>query len=429
MAKLFTEAENPTWKRSFFPIWGGQAASLLGSQVVQFALIWYLTTQTESATVLSVASIFEFLPGVFFSPFIGALVDRWNRRRIMIVADAVVALATLVLVALFWLGVVEVWHIYAIIFVRAVGGRFHGPAMGASTSLMVPKEHLTRIQGLNQTLHGGLNLIAAPLGALLMEILPIEGVVAVDVITAAIAITPLLFINIPQPEPTAEQLSGKFSLWQETLSGFRYVFGWPALAIIILTATLLNFFVAPTFSLLPLLVKTHFQGGALELSYLNSIFGVGAIMGGIFLGVWGGFRRKIVNIGVAIFGLGLTSFIIGLLPESGYWIAFGALWFGGMMLPIANGTLGSIFQGAVEPAMQGRVFSALGSAANAITPIGYALAGPLSDKYGIQIWFIVTGVVFFVTATAQLTLPILADIDQQADARRAQQEGAPASHL
>ena len=165
MARQFTEAENPTWKRTFFPIWGGQAASLLGSQVVQFALIWYLTIQTASATVLATASIFEFLPSVFLSPFIGTLVDRWNRRRIMIVADTLVALATLVLVVLFWMDVIEIGYIYAIIFVRAVAGRFHGPAMGASTALMVPVEQMTRIQGLNQTLQGGLNLIAAPLGA------------------------------------------------------------------------------------------------------------------------------------------------------------------------------------------------------------------------------------------------------------------------
>jgi DHA3 family macrolide efflux protein-like MFS transporter len=152
-------------------------------------------------------------------------------------------------------------------------------------------------------------------------------------------------------------------------------------------------------------------------------------MGGILLGVWGGFRRKILNIGMSIFGLGLSSLIIGMLPESGYWIAFGAMWLAGLMLPIANGTLGALFQGAVEPAKQGRVFSALGSAASAMTPVGYALAGPLSDKYGIQVWFVVTGVVFFLTAIAQLTIRTLADIDQQAEARRAQHEGAPASQL
>lgn len=429
MAKQFTESENPAWKRTFFPIWGGQAASLLGSQVVQFALIWYLTAKTESATTLAFASIFEFLPGVFLSPFIGALVDRWNRRRIMIVADAVVAAATLVLVILFWMGVVQVWHIYLIIFVRAVGGRFHGPAMGASTSLMVPREHLTRIQGLNQTLQGGLNLIAAPMGALLMEVLPIEGVVAVDIGTALIAIVPLLFINIPQPEISPDQADGKFSLWKDTLSGFRYILGWPGLAIIILTATLLNFFISPTFSLLPLLVKTHFQGGALELSYLESIFGVGTILGGILLGIWGGFRRKILNIGLSIFGLGLTSMAIGLVPQNGYWVALAAMWFGGLMLPIANGTLGAIFQTSVEPAMQGRVFSALGSISNAMTPLGYFLAGPLADKYGIQIWFIVTGVVLFLTAVAQVTLPVLADIEKQAEARTARVQGATASEL
>ena len=157
--------EQQNWKVSFFTIWTGQAFSLLGSQLVQFALIWYLTLKTGTATILATVTMMAMLPGIFLSPFIGPLIDRWNRRRIMIVADTLIALATLVLAVLFAFDLVQIWHIYVIMFIRSIGESFHRPAMTASTSLMVPKEHLTRIQGVNQMLNGGLNIIAAPLGA------------------------------------------------------------------------------------------------------------------------------------------------------------------------------------------------------------------------------------------------------------------------
>ena len=140
MATQFSIQDNKPWKAEFFTIWSGQAVSILGSQLVQFALIWHLTVQTGSATVLATASLVGMLPSVVLGPFIGTLVDRWNRRRIMLIADSIVALATLLLVALFALDIVEVWHIYAVIFIRSLASTFHGNAMSASTSLMVPVE-------------------------------------------------------------------------------------------------------------------------------------------------------------------------------------------------------------------------------------------------------------------------------------------------
>ena len=180
--------DRPTSLRPFYTLWVGQAFSLLGSQLVQFALIWWLTQQTGSATVLALASMVGLVPQVALGPFVGPLVDRWNRKRTMILADAVVALATLALAILFWLGIVEIWHVYVILFIRALGGTFHNPAMTASTSLIVPPEHLTRIQGINQMLNGGLNIISAPLGALLLQLLPIQGVLLIDLVTAFLAI-------------------------------------------------------------------------------------------------------------------------------------------------------------------------------------------------------------------------------------------------
>ena len=154
--------------KPFIILWSGQAASLFGSQLVQFALIWWLTTTTGSATILAFASLMGLLPQVLLGPFVGVLVDRWNRRMTMLLADALVAAATLGLALLFWAGSVQIWHVFVILFIRALGGAFHWPAIQSSTSLMIPKEFLTRVQGFNQMLQGGLNIASAPLGALLL---------------------------------------------------------------------------------------------------------------------------------------------------------------------------------------------------------------------------------------------------------------------
>ncbi|MCI0521317.1 MAG: MFS transporter, partial [Chloroflexi bacterium] len=184
------------WKPRFFTIWGGQALSLVGSALVQFALVWWLTVETGSATILASASLVALLPQIFLGPFVGALVDRWNRRRIMIVADSGIALATVALMILFALERAEVWMIFVLAFVRSLGGAFHHPAMTASTSLMVPKEQLTRVAGLNQTLQGVIGIFAPPLGALLISLFPTQAILAIDIGTALLAIVPLLFILI-----------------------------------------------------------------------------------------------------------------------------------------------------------------------------------------------------------------------------------------
>lgn len=408
-----TEAHNENWQASFFTIWGGQAFSLLGSQLVQFALIWYLTIETGSATILATVTMMTLLPGVFLSPFIGPLIDRWNRRSIMIIADVSIALATLILAALFAFDLVQIWHIYLLILLRSIGSHFHRPAMTASTSLMVPKEHLTRIQGVNQMLNGGLNIIAAPLGALLLELLPMKSIVAIDVVTAVIAIVPLFFIDVPQPEKMPGQEDAPTSFFQELSDGFRYVVSWPGLMIILLMATMINFLLSPATSLMPLLVKDHFQGEAMQLGWLNSVLGFGVIIGGLALGVWGGFKRRVITGMMGLIGIGVGTLLLGLVPSSGFVIAMIAMGITGIMMPIANGSLGGILQATVEPGMQGRVFTLGGSLAMAMTPIGLALAGPLSDAFGIQTWFTIGGIFTLLMGIAGLTIPAVMNIETE----------------
>ena len=195
-----TQQHRSNWKIPFFTIWTGQAFSLVGSRVLEFALVWWLTELTGSATVLATATMMWVLPQVFLGPFAGAYVDRWNRRVVMIVADSLIALMALILAALFWSGTIQIWHVYVLMLIRSIGGVFHWPAMQASTSLMVPDEQLTRVAGVNQTMQGALNVIGPPLGAMLVALLPFEGIMLMDVGTAVLAVAPLFFVSIPQPD-------------------------------------------------------------------------------------------------------------------------------------------------------------------------------------------------------------------------------------
>jgi DHA3 family macrolide efflux protein-like MFS transporter len=412
MATQFSVQDNKPWKTRFFTIWSGQALSILGSQLVQFALIWHLTVQTGSATVLATASLVGMLPNVVLGPFIGTLVDRWNRSRTMLLADSIEALATIALAVLFALDVVEVWHIFVILFIRSLAGAFHANAMNASTSLMVPVEHLTRIQGLNQLLEGGLNVVAAPLGALLLGMLPMQGILSIDVITASFAILPLAFIHVPQPERNSVEAE-KTTVWTDLKAGFRYMISRPGLLIIGLMTVGINFTIIPAFSLLPLMIKDYFGGGAIHLSWVESAMGAGMIVGGALLGLWGGFSRKILTSMVGLMGMGAGTLILALAPSSVIFLAVGGAMLVGLMTPITMGPFFALIQSTVEPDMQARIFSFLSSVGTGIAPLGLMIAGPVADRAGIQTWFLLGGILCIFMAVTGLFIPTVMNMEKQ----------------
>lgn len=396
--------------KPFFVLWTGQAVSLLGSQLVQFALIWWLTKTTGSATMLALASLAGMLPNVVLGPFVGVLVDRWNRRLTLMAADSVVALATVVLAYLFWLDVVQIWHVFVILFIRALGGGFHRPAMQSSTSLMVPEAQLTRIQGLNQALNGGMNIASAPLGALLLGVLPIQGILAIDVVTAVFAIAPLFFIAVPQPAKK-QSPSKKSSFWADMEAGLRYVKGWPAILVLMGMSMMINLVLSPTFSLIPLLVTEHFGGDAMQLGFLDAVAGAGIVIGGLLLGAWGGFKRRIHTSLTGLIGIGVGTLLIGFAPAHAFFVAVVGAALVGSMLALANGPIMAIFQACIEPEMQGRVFTLLTSLASGMAPLGLVIAGPAADLLGIRAWFIVGGFVTLLMGTIGFTLPMLLRVE------------------
>ncbi len=401
------------WTLPFFTIWTGQAFSLVGSSLVQFALVWWLTQATGSATVLAMATLAAILPGVILGPFAGALVDRWKRRVVMIAADSCIALITLGLAVLFYMGIVQVWHIYLIMIIRAIGGSFHWPAMQASTSLMVPRQHLSRVAGLNQTLQGMLSIACPPLGALLLSLLPMHGIMLIDVGTALLAVAPLFFVHIPQPPrstPRAAQATSP-SLWDDVRGGLRYIWEWPGLLALLLMATVLNFLINPGFALMPILVTRHFGGAALQLAWTESAWGIGIVLGGVLLSVWGGFRRRILTTLTGLVGMGVGTFVIGLAPGTMFEMALAAMFFAGAMNSITNGPVLAVFQTVVAPGMQGRVFTVIGSITSAMSPIGMVIAGPVADMFGVQSWFVVGGLVCAVMGIVSFFIPAIVHLE------------------
>lgn len=400
------------WAARFFTIWTGQAFSLFGSMLVQFALVWWLTKATNSATVLGLATMVALLPQVFLGPFVGALVDRWDRRLVMIVTDSLIALTTLTLAALAALGAMRVGHVFLVMFLRSVGGVFHWAAMQASTSLMVPERHLARVAGLNQTLNGALQIVAPPVGALLWGVLPLYGILAIDVGTALLAVLPLCFIPIPQPA-TRGRAAVPSSLIQDVMEGLRYIWRWPGVRALLLMATVINFTINPGSALMPIFITRHFGRGALELGWMESAWGIGVVVGGLVLSGWGGFHRRILTTLMGLVGMGVGVLVLGLVPPKGFILALAAMFFAGAMNPITNGPVFAILQARVNPELQGRVLTTIGSIAGAMMPLGTAIAGPVADWLGVQVWFLVGGAVCALMGVASFFIPVIVGMEDQ----------------
>jgi len=312
---------------------------------------------------------------------------------------------------------VQVWHVYAVLLVRAAAGAFQNPAMTASTSLMVPDRHLARVAGFNQSLQGGMGIVAPPVGALLLTTLPIQGVLAVDVATALIGMIPLLFIFVPQPAKAAAPAgapAAKASFAAEMRAGLRYVAGWPGLLTLLAMALLINFLLTPAASLIPLLVVEHFNGGAFQLAALDAVFGVGVIGGGILLGVWGGFKRRIHTSLVGLLGLGLGFVVLGLTPANAFWLALVAAGIGSVMQALTNGPLMAIMQATIAPDMQGRVFSLIMAGSAAMAPLGLLIGGPVAEALGVQSWFIIGGGVCMLMGVVGWFLPSVLTLEDRA---------------
>jgi DHA3 family macrolide efflux protein-like MFS transporter len=380
------------WKKTFAIIWAGQLFSTLSSAVVGYAVMFWMSLKTGSAEVLAFAAIAGLLPQMLLGPFTGVLIDRWDRRRTMIWADAFVALCTAVLAVLFVLGRAELGHVYALLALRSLGGAFHWPAMQASIPLLVPEAALMRIAGANQVLISIATILGPALAALLINVLDMTWVLLSDVVGAAIACGTLLFIRIPRPE-RKEDARGP-GLFREMRAGLKEITGRPGLFWLFVFVMAAYFFLIPLSALFPLMTLKHFAGGAYEMSLIEVAWGAGMLLGGAAMGVLKLKTNKVVLINAMYILLGAAFGLSGFLRPGGFAVFAGLTLAGGIMWAVFSGAFTVVMQTTIEPAALGRAYSIFGSVISAPAMFGLLQTGFIADRVGIPNAFIIAGAAF-----------------------------------
>ena len=362
--------------RTFLVIWFGQLISTLGSGLTGFALGVWIYQETGSATLFAMNMLAVAVPNLLVSPLAGALVDRWDRRWVMILSDTGAGLTTLAVFLLLLTNRLEIWHVYVLSAVSAAFSTFQWPAYSAATSTLVPKEQLGRAGGMVQVGEAISQIIAPAVAGALYVTTGLYGVVLIDFISFAIAVGSLLLIRIPRPKVSAEGELGKGSLWKEATYGWKYITARPGLLGLLLVFAATNFFSGLMQPLIAPLVLD--MTSADMLGYLGSVIGIGMLIGTLIMSAWGGPKRKVHGVlGFLMLG-GVFTSMLGLRPSIPLMTVSGFL----MMItfPIVNGSSQAIWQRKVALDVQGRVFSVRRMIAWSTTPIAFALAGPLADR-------------------------------------------------
>ncbi len=405
----------PRWGVRYFSIFAGQSLSLVGSALTQFVLMWWITDTTGSVAALALAGVAALLPQAVLSPIGGTLADRYSRRLLMIVADLVSAVSMMLLIWLFASGGIALWHIYLAMLIRSAAQAFQMPAASASVAMLVPPDFLQRASGLSQMLMGVVTIAAAPLGALAMSLMPIGWALGIDVFTAILGIVPLLVFAIPQAFTPHEDRRGLWreftdgvaTVWHDT--GLRYLYGLLAAVVLLLM---------PSFTLVPLLIKTHFGGGAPEVAMFEGLAGIGMILGGIAAALFvprRAMRRAIAALIVANLALVLT----GLAPGHIVWLGVIFWAIASVAIIVGNAPLTAILQAVVPNHLQGRVFSLLSMVMGVGAPIGLAVATPVGEAIGVRWLFVAAGLLGALLCIAGLFVRPLMRLDDRLPATAA----------
>lgn len=377
------------WKRVFAIIWTGQFLSILTSSIVNFAIVLWLSLETGSAEVLAFATMAALLPQSVLGLFTGIFIDRWKRKRVMIMADSFIAFCTLILAVLFYFDLAKISHIYVLLALRSVGSAFHMPAMQASVPLLAPKSELMRIAGINQVIQSVCNIAGPALAGLFITMMKMTNILLLDVAGAAFACLSLCFVFIP--DPSHEERNSELHLWREVKEAIMEVRNQYGLSWLFLLSILATFVIMPVSVLFPLMTLNHFAGNAFQVSLVEVSWGGGALLAGALLGLKKYRWNEILLINGMYIALGLTFLFSGLLPVSGF------IWFavltalGGVCGSLYFATFTTVIQSRIDPGVMGRVFSFYMSFSMLPSMIGLLSTGFLADSIGLGNTFIISG--------------------------------------
>lgn len=377
------------WKRVFAIIWTGQFLSILTSSIVNFAIVLWLSLETGSAEVLAFATMAALLPQSVLGLFTGIFIDRWKRKRVMIMADSFIAFCTLILAVLFYFDLAKISHIYVLLALRSVGSAFHMPAMQASVPLLAPKSELMRIAGINQVIQSVCNIAGPALAGLFITMMKMTNILLLDVAGAAFACLSLCFVFIP--DPSHGERNSELHLWREAKEAIMEVRNQYGLSWLFLLSILATFVIMPVSVLFPLMTLNHFAGNAFQVSLVEVSWGGGALLAGALLGLKKYRWNEILLINGMYIALGLTFLFSGLLPVSGF------IWFavltalGGVCGSLYFATFTTVIQSRIDPGVMGRVFSFYMSFSMLPSMIGLLSTGFLADSIGLGNTFIISG--------------------------------------
>ncbi len=363
--------------KTFGIVWAGQLVSNLGSAMTAFGLGIWVYQETGSALQLALIVAAARVPMLLITPFAGALIDRWDRRWAMILADAGAALGTLITMVLILTGSLQIWHLYLTLSVSGLFAAFQFPAYSAATTLLIPKEHYARGSGMIQ-LAGSIGGIAAPVVAAAIVVWQGLGLIfVVDFATFLFAVGTLLAVEFPEAEKSARQGRGVRGLAREAKEGLDFVLERRALFILMLSFVMVNFaFAFQGILIIPLLLNLTTEQTA---GVIVSVGSAGVVVGSLVLSAWGGPKNRILGVYLPIMAMGFGLVLMGLQPIVGLVVA-GILLINGTH-PIAGGSSQSIWQSKVPPELQGRVFSIRQVSAIAASPVAFLAAGALADGF------------------------------------------------
>lgn len=398
------------WKRQTILFLASQTVSLFGTSLVQYAITWYITLQTQSGVMVTVSIICGFVPTFLTLPFAGVWTDRYPRKTLIIVADTMIAAATLILALLFRAGHQGLWLLFAASAIRAFGSAVQSPAVRAILPQFVPEDKLMKVNATNSSIHSLVSLVSPMVSGALLTLAGIRAVFMVDVVTAAIAVMILaLALKVPAHAKASAPRSGGYL--DDLRKGLSYVknesylsrfFGYNVAFLIL---------VVPLAFLTPLQVARSFGEDVWRLTAVEIAFSGGMILGGVIMAVWGGLKNRVHTMILSNFTIGILTVALGFVPF--FWAYLALMVLCGVAFPVFNAPSTVILQQRVEDDFRGRVFGLLGMITGSMMPLGMLFFGPLADVVKIEWLLIGTGLLISVQALVMLGDKVLVRAGEQ----------------
>lgn len=384
------EKEYNPWQKKITLFLTSQTISLFGSSLVQYAIMWYITLNTQSGVMMMLSIVCGFLPTFFVSPFAGVWADRFNRKLLIIASDSFIAIATLILAVFFLLGYDSLWLLFVVSAIRSIGTGIQTPAVGAILPQIVQEDKLTKVNATNGSIQSLVMLVSPMASGALLSVAPIEIIFFIDVVTAAAAVVIMtLFVHVPvHAKALQKQVTSYFD---DALVGIRYIRNHKFVKSMFVFFAVYFFFAAPVAFLTPLQTTRTFGNDVWRLTAIEIVFSVGTMAGGILLASWQGFKNKVHTMVFSSTLIGLFTFALGV--TSIFWLYLVFMAIVGLAMPFFNTPAMVLIQEKVENDFLGRVFGVLSMISSIMMPVGMLIFGPLADIIDIELMLIITGLI------------------------------------